>query len=443
MIESPNSVRPGAPAPAVDTGTRVSAVDQATEAARTRIDTSGSALPPAPHHSQQQPRVEETGQFHKSAVKEVGADIEIPDEGIDPARRKAAPEAGQGAEGEERAGAEGEERGEGDRGAEGQEGAEGEGEAESDLVVALPARNEGEEEVEIEVTDPAVAERLRQLKNSAMRGDEARGVLDEARQAREQVEEFEDMLAADPGGMVLGALKDDPATLQHLALYILTRPDIWPVMKDKLAALNDPSKFENMQLRVENERHELAQNFQSVAAERKAVQQNYTQLQSAVGLIMPPEMSEQQKGVFFADALRDIAAYADRTRQLTVNPADVPLILAARMTASGIDPVKAAQRLASGRATGSNRGSGNGTRDGKPAPKGAAPRERAPQRTGAQMVEGARRRAVAARVPGGGAGSEGMGLQKPPFDPKLGTSATEQATEWHRQQLKLRQSATH
>lgn len=444
-VESPSSVNPGAAAPAVDTGgQRVSAVDQATEAARSRIDTSGSALPPAPHHSQTQPRVEETGQFHRSAVKEVGADIEVPDAGVDPARRKAAPEAGQGAEGEDRPGAEGTEGAEVDRAAEGQAGAEGEEGIDNDLIVALPPRNEGEEEVEIEVTDPAVAERLRQLKNSAMRGDEARSVLDEARAAREQVEEFEDMLAADPAGMVIGALKDDPQSLQHLAIYILTRPDMWPILKDKVAALTDPAKFENMQLRVENERHELAQNFQSVAAERRAVQTNYTQLQSAVGLIMPPEMAEAQKGVFFADALRDIAAYADRNRMLTVNPADVPLILAARMTANGIDPVKAAQRLAAGRsAAGSNRGSGNGARDGKPASRGAAPPAKAPQRTGAQMVEGARRRAAAARVPGGGAGAEGLGLQKPPFDPKLGTSATEQATEWHRQQLKLRQSAAH
>jgi hypothetical protein len=420
-------------------------VDQATEAARQRITTSGSALPAAPHHSADQPR-RETGEFHKSAVKEVGADIEIPSEDGG-GKRDGSPEAGQEAERQENAGKDGKDQ----EGAEGapavKEGAEAEGAAEEgldDLIVALPARNEGEEDVEIEVTDPKVAERLRQLKNSAMRGEEVRSVLDEARSAREQVEEFEDMLAADPGGVVIGALKDDPATMKHLTMYLLTRPEVWEAVKDQVAALSDPQKFENLQLRAQNERHELAQNFQEVASERRAVQQNYQDIQSTVALIMPPEMAEAQKGVFFSDALRDIAAYAERNRQLTVNPRDIPIILAARMTASGIDPVKAAHRVATGAgAAGKNRGSGNGTRDGKPAPSGAATREKAPQRTGAQMVEGSQRRRVAAAIPGAGAGAEGMGLKKPTFDPKLGTSAIDQAIEQHRRTLEIAKSAAH
>jgi len=448
MVESPASVIPGAPgAPAVDPAApRVSAVDQATEAARQRISTSGSALPADPHHSANQPRLE-TGQFHKSGVKEVGADIEIPKEGAD-GKGDGSPEAGQEAERQENAGKDGKDQ----EGAEGapavKEGAETEGAAEEglddDLIVSLPARNEGEEEVEIEVTDPKVAERLRQLKNSAMRGDEAREVLTQAQRDREQVEEFEDMLAADPGGVVIGALKDDPATMKHLTMYLLTRPDVWAAVKDQVAALSDPQKFENIQLRAENERHQLAQNFTEVAQERRAVQQNYMEIQQTVALILPPEMSEAQRGVFFSDALRDIAAYAERNRQLTVNPRDIPIILAARMTASGIDPVKAAHRVATGAgAAGKNRGSGNGTRDGKPASKGAAPPAKAPQRTGAQMVEGAQRRRVAAAIPGAGAGAEGMGLKKPTFDPKLGTSAIDQAIEQHRKQLEIARTAAH
>jgi hypothetical protein len=445
VIESPASVIPGAPAaPAVDSAApRVSAVDQATEAARQRINTSGSALPAPAHHSQNQPRVADTGQFHKSAVKEVGADIEVPVEGAD-GKTKASPEAGQGAEGQEEAGAVREDQEGAERAAEGQEGAPATDEVDDDLIVALPPRNEGEDEVEIQVADKAVADRLRQLKNSALRGDEARQVLTEAQQAREQVEEFEDMLAADPGGVVVNALKDDPATMKHLAMFLLTRPEVWTAVKDQVATLNDAEKFENARLRAENERHELASNFQTVAQERKAVQQNYRDIQQTVGLILPPEMSEAARGVFFSDALRDIAAYAERNRQLTVNPRDIPIILAARMTASGIDPVKAAHRVATGAgAAGKNRSSGNGTRETKPATTGAASSGKAPQRTGAQMVEGAQRRRVAAAVPGAGAGAEGMGIKKPTFDPKLGTSAIDQAIEQHRKSLETARSAAH
>lgn len=443
MITSPASVDPGAAAPAVDPAApRVSAVDQATDAARTRLTTSGSALPADPHHSATQPR-RETGEFHKSAVKEVGADIEIPNEDAS-GKPKAPPEAGQGAEGDEKAGKVGEDTEGGERAAEGQEGAEGAAEVDDDLIVALPARNEGEEDVEIEVTDKAVADRLRQLKNSAMRGDEVRSLVEDARAAREQVEEFEDMLAADPGGVVIGALKDDPKTMEHLALYLVTRPEVWNNIKDKVASFSDPQKFENLQLRMENERNELARNFTTVAAERRAVQENYSQIQGTLGLIIPPEMSEAQRGVFFSDALRDIAAYAERNRQLTVNVRDIPLILAARMAASGIDPVKAAHRVATGAGqAGRTRSSGNGTQDGRPAPRGAAPPAKAPQRTGAEMVKGAERRRVAAAIPGAGAGAEGMGIKKPTFDPKLGTSAIDQAIEQHRKILAQNRSAAH
>ena len=446
MIESPASVNPGAPAPAATPGApRVSAVDQATEAALSRINTSGSALPAAPHHSTTQPRVEETGQFHRSAVKEVGANIEVPVEGAE-GKPKAPPEGGQAAPGSEKTGAVGEDQEGRERAAAGQGEGEGEGageEVDDDLIVALPPRNEGEEEVEIQVADKAVADRLRQLKNSAMRGDEARSVFEEARAARESVEEFEDMLAADPGGTVVQALKDDPETMQHLAIFLLTRPEVWAQVKDRVASLTDPDKFELAQAKVNAERAELRENFQAVAGERRAVQQNYRDIQGTLGLIIPPEMSDAQKGVFFTDALRDIAAYAERNRQLTVNPRDIPLILAARMTASGIDPVKAAQRVATGGAASRTRSSGNGAPGARPATRGAADPARAPQRTGAEMVKGAERRRVAAVVPGAGAGAEGMGVEKPPFDPKLGTSATEQALEWHRKRLESSRSAAH
>lgn len=305
--------------------------------------------------------------------------------------------------------------------------------AEDELLVVGPGRRDGEE-VEIAAPDKETAERLRQWVNSAQRVDEVDSLREDAVAMRREVEEFQEMLATDPAGVVTQGLEGNPEAQRHLALYLLTRPDIWQQVRDTVMQLDDAERFEFVQAKVELERHTLADQFRSVAEENRAVDQNLRDVQSAVAAVIPPEVGEATRTQFFRDALRDIAAYADRHGRLTIDVRDIPLIIAQRLSANGIDPVQAASRIAEGnRNTRRNRSTENRTAAVAPAQRSAsrtAPKP--PQRTGAQMVQGARRRVVASAIPGGGAGAQGNSPEKPPFDPSLGTSATEQAIAWHR-----------
>ncbi len=305
--------------------------------------------------------------------------------------------------------------------------------AEDELLVVGPGRRDGEE-VEIAAPDKETAERLRQWVNSAQRVGQVDEMREDAVAMRREVEEFQEMLATDPAGVVAQGLEGNPEAQRHLAMYLLTRPEIWESVKNTVMSLDDPERFEFVQAKVELERHTLADEFRTVAEENRAVDQNLRDVQSAVASIIPPEVGEATRTQFFRDALRDIAAYADRHGRLTIDVRDIPLIIAQRLSASGIDPVQAASQIAgSNRTTRRNRSTENRTATVAPAQRSAsqaAPKP--PQRTGAQMVQGARRRVVASAIPGGGAGAQGNVTEKPPFDPSLGTSATEQAIAWHR-----------
>lgn len=438
-----NAPAPATPAPAATPQTAtptpapgtpaLSAVEQASADARARLAATGTIAPAPPHHAQTQPRIEKGnekgGQFVPSAVKEVGANVATGEE-------ETPPEAGQPAETDEQQPIEGQEGQEEEQLLEGA----GEEEVDPDLLVEIPGRNPGES-LEIAVDDPETADRLRQLANSAMRGEEARAVLQDAQQRVQQVEEFEDMIQADPAGVFERALADDPRTQAHLALYLFTRPAIQKLVGETLqkagVEIVDDAAFENLALRMENERHTLRENYSAVAEERRAVSANLAQIQAAVGAIIPPQLQDQARDVFFRDALRDVALYAEQHNMLTVPVQHIPLVLAARMAASGIDPVQAASRMQAALTGGGagNRSSGNGAAGAKPAKNGAAPPPQAPQRTGAQMVAGAKKRTVAAKVPGAGAGTGNPPPVIPPYDPTKPGSAIEQATAAHRAAL--------
>lgn len=410
---------PATPAPASAPGIEPKTnVEIATEKALANIREQGSAVPDT---------TDPVGEPGSRGRRGDGTFRAGPPKGDQAAPADAAPDAGLEPQGD----IEGEAEQEGDETTRGV-GTDAEG-AEDELVVVGPGRRDGEE-VEIAAPDKETAERLRQWVNSAQRVDEVESLRDDAVAMRREVEEFQEMLATDPAGVVAQGLEGNPEAQRHLAMYLLTRPEIWASVKQTVMQLDDPERFEFVQAKVELERHTLADEFRSVAEENRAVDQNLRDVQSAVASIIPPEVGEATRTQFFRDALRDIAAYADRHGRLTIDVRDIPLIIAERLSASGIDPLQAASQIAgSNRNTRRNRSTENRTAPVSPAQRSAttaAPKP--PQRTGAQMVQGARRRVVASAIPGGGAGAQGNVTDKPPFDPSLGTSATEQAIAWHR-----------
>ena len=66
------------------------------------------------------------------------------------------------------------------------------------LLITVPGRRPGEQDLELEVSDPMIAERLRQQRNGYMRGEEARAMRQEADQVISEFEEVRAHIAVDP-----------------------------------------------------------------------------------------------------------------------------------------------------------------------------------------------------------------------------------------------------
>lgn len=320
-----------------------SATEEASAAARAAIAATGTALPPTPpaHPSINQPRVApgvpEGGQFAPDPRRE----LPNPSEPTPPA-------AGQPDPGQQPAPTEGQTPAPDPNAPAGQEtpepGAEGEPE-ENALVVALPGAREGEE-FEIQVDSHEAAERLRQLRNSSMRGNEVRAAREDIARQLDEINGVRQMIETDPAGFVADVvLPESPEAADHLVLYTLTQPEVFRRLAPTLKALlTDEREFRTVAAEQKAARAEMTQQAQTRIQEGRIVQQNFRDIQSSVAAMIPSDRADVE--LVTRDCLRDLKAYADRYNLLTIPVHEVPTILATRLQAIGINPVEAAARAA-------------------------------------------------------------------------------------------------
>lgn len=437
------------PAPAAPLAP-VSAVEAASAAARAAIAQSGSALPAGAQTVddkatvKREPNRAPDGKFHTDKFAEVGRNVPAPDDEPDDDAEGVAPEAGHEEEEEEEgevgsepqaaaqraeAGAESEgEEGEGE--AEGEEGEEGE-----TLAVALPGRRPEDPAYEIEVDDPQTAERLRQLVNSAMRGDEARQYVEERLGESRAVQ---DAITTDPAGFLMEAFGSEPEILDHVALSLISNPKVWERVAGRVLNWDDPDRYELDSVKIANQQHTLKDQLQGRAAQVREVEQNFREVSETVEGLIPEQFGDDQRAAFFRDALRDLKDHADQHRLRTLRTSDIPLLLASRLKAYGINPLEAASRVApAGKGGTTAKSSRNGhaaPRERpqparqpatKPAPKAPTPRN------GKQFVASAKRRQAAASIAPVGAGAP-SNVPTPPAG-----QSVEERVAWHRKQLKI------
>jgi hypothetical protein len=410
------------PAPAATAGPPLTAVEAATAAARTAIATSGSALPPEEpaHPSARQPRTE-GGEFAAStAVNELGEP---------PAAAAAAPAPAAAEEPAAPAPAEGEQPP--------AAAAEGEPPATEEepnpLVVELPGRNPGET-LPIEVEDQDTADRLRQLANGYMRGEEAREYVAAEAQRTEELrghyESYLDAVVADPGGVVLDELEGDPEALDHLVLYTLTRPDVWKRVGERVLQLADPNTLRLTAAEQAVERTNFQRDRATAGETRRAVRENLTQVQAVVGRMIPAELAAGQRTSLYSSCLNVLRDYAETHRLVTLDVDHVPAILARTLQQAGVDPVAAAAAaFAPAKKTAAPPAPAAAA---APAPAAAGAGKggaAAPARTGKEYVARAARLRTGA-IPAAGAGSPPAPAATPP--PGMGI---EEAVKWHRGRL--------
>lgn len=426
---------PVVPTPAAPSGPPVSAIAAASAAALASLAANGTAAPAAPAGDPGLPRAEngewrspDTHGVHQlptpsalnpaAPAPEAGLAAPAPDPAAPaPAGDPAAPEAAAGQETPAPAGAPADEA--------------------ATLVVPLPPRNDGEEDFEIVVDSPEAAERLRQLRNGFLRGEEVRAERAELQQYAQQLEEQQAMASADPVGF-LASLVRDPQALGRTALAILTQPEVYRAVANQLDDLTDPQGLRTLSAELRAWRSEHRDATREQLQTRRVVEENRRDVLAALDALVPASYDAAQASLL-ADVLRnDLVAYATQHNLLTLPVEHIPAILANRLGAVGINPVEAATRL---RGIGSRRGGARGAAGPAqpPARAAAAPAAPnpagAPPRNGRQFVASSVRRDAAAATPPAGAGAPTLGgANTPPRNADGTPMSIQQTLAWHREQ---------
>lgn len=306
------------------------------------------------------------------------------------------------------------------------------------LLIALPGRNAGEE-FEIKVDSPEAAERLAQLRNGFMRGEEVRVARGEIMERAQAIANREMEIQLDPTGFLESAVGDVPELVDHVVLATLTRDDAtWNRLKPILQAmLADPKELRTVRAEQKAARSDIREQMAEETRHATTVRENLQDVQATVASFLPAEMPQAQQRLLYEDCLRDLKGHADRYRLRTIPVHDIPTILASRLTAYGINPVEAAAAIA---ASAARRGPAARPAAGNPpaAPRTPAARPAAPPPNGQRFVASAVKKAAVGSIPAPGAGSPTNTGITPPVKADGTKMGIEEAIAFRRSQLATR-----
>lgn len=236
--------------------------------------------------------------------------------------------------------------------------AEGEGEKpkgeepedpDPDLVVTLPARREGEDELELVLEDKEAVERIRQLRNGYMRGEETRAAQAQIVVDQGQIEEMETWISTDPVGFIVSNLPEQ--TTQQVAMSLITAPKVWDAVKEQLAVLQeDPNELRVIQAELKSQRLEMTSQLKTLADGRKQAREVAHRIEDGIQKLVPVSegLPDGRRDKIIADLQVDIAKQVRERQLVDVRVDDLPLMAAAVLRSHGIDPIAAAKLLADG-----------------------------------------------------------------------------------------------
>jgi ribosomal protein S20 len=206
------------------------------------------------------------------------------------------------------------------------EGEEGEGEA---IRVTLPGLSErGEEDFEIEVDSPEVAERLRRLKNDGIRAREYGERRAELESREADIERYRDAVEHDPIAFHLEQMTVDKQ-LEVARALILEHLDVLQPEIDKL--IEDPTARKDAQIKLRDKMRESARQLE----QNRAVRTHVKKCMMAVDRLIPEGTDSETAAEFVNDA-RQILAAASRGGQ-RVTPQSIPQLIAKRLKLYGFD----------------------------------------------------------------------------------------------------------
>ena len=257
-------------------------------------------------------------------------------------------EGGEDAEG----GDEGEGEGEEDGGADEGDGAgDDEGDGDDDKVkaitVSVPGRQPEDEDIEIEVEDQELAERIAHLKSGFLRGEEVRQRMVQIEASEDAMEELSESFEVDPAAFVMKYTDDE--NLPAVVMSLLTDGNVWDTLKAQIDKLfSDPQELRTAQAESKAARLEAAQKLTIRIQQRKENQETGGKLRDAIDLMVPESMSENVREQLIADLTRDTSDHITRNKLVKLDVKDLVPILAARLESSGIDPLDARKAVLNG-----------------------------------------------------------------------------------------------
>lgn len=278
--------------------------------------------------------------------------------------------------------------------------------------VALPSRNAAEPEVEIEVSDPVVADRLRQLKNGYLRGEAVREQQAAVRRAEAELADVRDAMAYDPVGYIRSALA--PEYHGVLALQLLRDPAVRQAVQGHVEALLDPERLPLVEAQLKALEYETRERTQQEATLRREAVAHAARIQEALAEVLQDDRLTQ-------DCLADVARQVRQGAPAT-DAAQLALLVAPRLREAGLDlfAVQDALHQRLGRAARAPADGAAPALRAVPRPAATARRVAAtPAPTGADFVAGQARRTAAAAAAPPGSVAPAAGGPPVPADAKL------------------------
>jgi hypothetical protein len=213
------------------------------------------------------------------------------------------------------------------------------------VAVELPNRQPGGEPVRIVTDDPEVAERLKQVINGYGRRAELDAIEQRVMARQAEVEQERDAIRIDP----LEWIEKNLSHQEQLGVALMTILDEQNWNNEQFQEflsklLGDPNEVRALRSELRAARVEQRETSRTLIAQERADQRAAVAVNRAIEAVVPSELSGERRQLFIMDARRAVGDYV-RTHRTIVSPQDVPVILAGRLRAHGVDPEEAATRL--------------------------------------------------------------------------------------------------
>ena len=215
------------------------------------------------------------------------------------------------------------------------------------ITVKVPGREVDDEDIEIEVDDQELADRINHLKNGFMHGVDFRKRSLELDASESAMEELSDAFEIDPAGFVMQWVEEKD--LPQVVLALLTQKPVWDALAETVDKLfGDAGELRTLQAESKAARLEAKSSLEKRSTQRKADATRSRELSEAIDLMVPESMAEKAREQLVMDLTRDTTDHISRNKLGEFAVKDLVPLLAARLETNGIDPLDARKAIQNG-----------------------------------------------------------------------------------------------